>query len=109
MNKPDNAYFLEAFETITAGLYTSPGSAHNCGECCCDDTDESIQLADEGSFSWSPCDTCGNRLGGNRYHAHGWPTDEIPSEGNLYHFDVCEDCLMFMANGDLPEIWSAGV
>jgi hypothetical protein len=38
---------------------------------------------DEASFSWSRCDTCGDRLGGNRHVAWGvglrW-TDDIDDE-----------------------------
>jgi len=27
--------------------------------------------SDEGHFSWQHCDSCGSRLGGDRYPAHG--------------------------------------
>lgn len=43
---------------------------------------------DEGSFSWSCCERCGDTLGGSRYAAHG-----IDENGELVHFAVCKDCL----------------
>lgn len=57
-------------------------------------------MCDEGSFSWSECDTCGSTLGGNRYDAHGLPLRAEP-----IHLDICVDCLMYFANGDVPESW----
>lgn len=52
---------------------------------------------DEGSFSWSSCACCGSRLGGDRYCAHGFDDD-----GEIIHFDICTNCLYFLANGDVP-------
>lgn len=64
------------------------------------------EYLDEGSFSWSQCDSCGSTLGGNRYAAHGFVPDEsdLPT-GEVVHLDICEDCLCFHANGDIPENW----
>lgn len=54
---------------------------------------------DEGGFSWSPCDVCGQSLGGTRYDAimcnPGKDTDKIEVR-------VCPDCIVYAANGDLP-------
>ena len=61
---------------------------------------ETGELADEPHFSWSPCESCGSSLGGNRYAAHSTDAD-----GNISHWDICEDCLFYFANGDLPENW----
>lgn len=52
---------------------------------------------DEGGFSWHNCDCCGNPLGGDRFAAHG-----IDENEELLHYDVCCDCLFYLANGDLP-------
>ena len=69
------------------------------------DPDEQ-QAADEGGFSWSSCDCCGSNLGGDRYPAHTWRSDQpLTSAGSLIHLDICTDCLLFLANGDEPEGW----
>ncbi len=57
------------------------------------------ECADEGGFSWSPCESCGSTFGGNRYPAHG------VIDGRRYHFHVCADCLSYHANGDEPDAW----
>ena len=50
-------------------------------------------------FSWSPCDVCGDTYGGNRMDMSGYndTTKEI-QDG----YKVCEDCALYIANGDLP-------
>lgn len=53
---------------------------------------------DEGGFSCYCCDCCGNPLGGDKFAVHGF--DE---NGELLHYDVCSDCLYYLANGDIPE------
>jgi hypothetical protein len=62
-------------------------------------------VIDEGSFSHCSCDSCGSGLGGTRYTAHGW-TDKARELGfpvsELCHLDICEDCLQYHANGELP-------
>lgn len=67
------------------------------------DTDamqEQLNEFDSPSFSREACDTCGSGLGGDRYCAHGFMKD-----GNLIHLDVCVDCVMYFANGDVPDQW----
>jgi hypothetical protein len=65
---------------------------------------ENGSVCDEGSLSWSACHSCGSTLGGNRYAAHAFrPGSKEPCE----HISVCEDCLCFHANGDIPEEWEA--
>lgn len=61
--------------------------------------------ADEGHFSWSPCDSCGSRLGGNRYPAHGYISGLTSAQGERTHahFNVCVDCLQYHANGTEPD------
>lgn len=52
---------------------------------------------DEGGFSWSDCECCGSSLGGDRFAAHGFADDD-----SILHFSICVDCLLYLANGDLP-------
>ena len=37
-----------------------------------DDLDDEDYAGDDDGFSWSPCDGCGSRLGGNRYRMTIW-------------------------------------
>lgn len=60
------------------------------------------ELAEEASFSWRPCDSCGSSLGGNRYPAHGWMKRE-GHEDLLLHLNVCTDCLYFLNYGKLDD------
>ena len=56
-------------------------------------------VCDEGGFSWQPCGICGSSLGGQRYSWH-----YIDENGEICHEDdACEDCVCYLANGDLPE------
>ena len=56
----------------------------------------------EPSFSWGQCDSCGSTLGGDRDIAWLMPDDgKEPIE-----LSICVDCVMFHANGELPETWS---
>ena len=83
----------EAIRTQLEGLsHFSAGVAENCDECpaTCDFT----------YFSWSPCDLCGSNLGGMRYPAHA--IDKETKE--LYHFDICTDCLLYDANLETKEV-----
>ncbi len=59
---------------------------------------ECQDVLDEGSFSSSRCGCCGSYLGGDRFKVHGWFTHN----GELWHGGCCVDCLMFIANGELP-------
>lgn len=101
--------FTEAVERELEGLYNvAPGVASACDECdpwgeapiYADDPDawdEWAELAREPSFSWTPCDSCGSSLGGNRHPAHAFD-----GEGRMHHLDVCDDCLIYHANGEEP-------
>ena len=88
----------------------APGATTSCDECFWglsqkeknDLSDEDKQAWDEGSFSWSDCNSCGSLLGGDRFPAHA--IEHNPNH-QIYHIDICVDCLMFHANGDKPEIW----
>lgn len=98
--------FLQDFQDHTAGIeHISTGIYSKCSDCqSAWDMDEAAleaacandEVIDEGGFSWSQCDTCGSHLGGNRYAAHGFIGERV------IHLDVCEDCLIYIANGDQP-------
>lgn len=110
--------FMEAFEKGTEGIYyVSPGFSYTCQECldahdiCCEHKGkylwEAGEVYEEGHFSCSACELCGSKLGGNRYCAHGIIEDghSDPQDMQIIHLSVCFDCVMYMANGDLPENW----
>lgn len=83
------------------------------------------ELAEEGGFSWHACDCCGSRLGGSRFPAHGFLSQKLAEalakippgspdgqvlrqeafDHSRIHLDICQDCLLFLANGDEPETW----
>ena len=112
------AAFLKAIEENTAGMdLVSPGLSCLCPDCrrAYDyDTIAGFERAiqsqaaiDEGSFSHAACDTCGSKLGGNRYAAHAYIMLDGKSDLDVgpYHFDICVDCLQYFANGTLPASW----
>lgn len=91
--------YLAAIDHELKGVdHFSVGTTYLCDECNPDelDEDEDLNIYDEGSFSWRACDSCGSSLGGDRYAAHG------DINGELTHFAVCVDCMIYHANGDLP-------
>jgi hypothetical protein len=50
-------------------------------------------------FSTTPCDVCKSNLAGQRNNATGYH----PESSSVFEYSICVDCLMFCANGDLPE------
>jgi len=85
--------FTEAVERGLKGFtHESVGTIPDCGECS--------EGEDGGFFSWSACDVCDSSLGGDRHAAHACDED-----GNVIHLDICVDCLVYIANGEEPEIW----
>jgi len=49
-------------------------------------------------FSWSGCDLCDSSLGGNMEPWHG-----VDENNEIMHFEhACTDCVVYLANGDLP-------
>jgi hypothetical protein len=64
----------------------------------------------ESFFSSLPCDSCGSHLGGDRNKAFGIkqiePRPTTAPFVELFPMSVCVDCVMYHANGDLPETWS---
>ena len=90
--------FMDAIDRNLRGVhFFSVGTCPGCEEC---------PEYDEGTFSRSPCDSCGSTLAGNRYSAHGVIAanmrDTQGEDAEITHFDICEDCLFFHASGDLP-------
>ena len=81
----------------TRGVITTCGIHAACPRCQSDydrteqelyDGSEDGTVFDEGSFSWSACELCHERLGGTRYSAHQLIDEEWE------HLEICEDCLM---------------
>lgn len=79
--------WLEGLEYVSTGLYK------NCQECGESFGGDEVPEDDEGYFSWGPCESCGDPLGGTRYTAHGRDRG-----GDLIHLAVCVNCL-FEING----------
>lgn len=50
-------------------------------------------------FSTTPCDVCKSNLAGQLNNATGYH----PESSSVFEYSICVDCLMFCANGDLPE------
>ena len=103
--------FEKAFQRGLEGLRAeSSGFLAECDECrdnhdfcCVHSAKAAVEAGDslsEGSFSWEPCDICGSHLGGDRFSAHA-----LDDDGQIIHLEVCTDCVMFMANGELPDNW----
>ncbi len=101
--------FIDRYEQTTKGLKAiSCGLCPNCETCASaydltvDELNQGIEnctLEDEGGFSHftGGCDTCNSHLGGTTFAAHAI------SEGEIVHMESCRDCVMYMANGDLPD------
>ena len=101
-------YITRNLEAVSTGL--CPGCADCANTWGFDpDSEESMidfenqimagELCDEGSFSWSPCDNCSERLGGDSHVAHG-----LDSAGEIVHFRVCTRCLMLINGYSLREM-----
>ena len=89
--------YLERVELYTEGMYVLIGTTHDCPDC--EHFDENGDIA----FSNSHCDGCGSRLPGSRHAAHLVHKGRPITSENIVHAEICVDCLMFHANGDLPE------
>lgn len=59
------------------------------------------QDRDNLGFSWNDCDLCGG-LAGDRHAVTALPNN--PAENHDYvALSVCNSCLMYIANGDVPD------
>ena len=99
--------YTEAVDRELKGLKGAIPGATACCPTCTDanplpDGDQTHwhDAASEGGFGWQACDACGSNLAGDRHPAHAFDDDK-----NLYHLEICTDCLMYLANGDEPESW----
>jgi len=108
----DSEQFIAAVEHYCEGLIVSPG----CRGSQCEYADGYEDHQCEASFSWHQCDSCGSRLGGDRTPASGIITgcyddketeQAIADSGKCEIIDlsICVDCVLFHANGDVPETW----
>lgn len=104
--------FEKSFAKETKGLVNLfVGFIPTCEEClqkheiCCEHMAATLEISEEGSFSHSQCDGCSSELGGNRYSAHGICIEDSDFAGEILHMDVCEDCVQYIANGEIPEDW----
>ncbi len=72
-------------------------------------SEHDMDMANEGSFSWDDCDSCGSTFGGDRYAAHAIHHDAFGPNArrpnDVHHISICSDCLFFHANGDEPDDW----
>ena len=93
------------------GLYDLNTGHFKCPECnydysesdTCVDCNTHRQTWDEPSFSWSPCECCGDTQGGNRTYASSYNTtteeiQEYDSPG------ICCNCVYFSADGRLDDM-----
>jgi hypothetical protein len=51
-------------------------------------------------FSWSVCDCCGSRLGGDRVDANGYNAETK----EIYEYTICLDCEYFAEYGRLDDM-----
>ena len=65
---------------------------------CADDYCQACNHTSE--FSDDPCETCRSRLGGSR---HALAAIKPGTNEEPLHYSVCQNCLFYVANGDLPE------
>ena len=93
--------FEQAVAEGSEGLkFLSPGVCCECGTCRAYlGYHESGGIAEDPTFSHSPCHLCNSIFAGDRWIAHG--RDEI----DIVHLEICGDCLQYIANGTLPENW----
>jgi hypothetical protein len=80
--------------------FISTGACPGCDQCGLekDCSEHALELAGEAGFSWSPCESCGSALGGDRYPAHGRDSND-----GIVHFTACVDCLHYLNYGQLDD------
>jgi hypothetical protein len=102
---------LESFENaVIDSMNSTPqrnimvGPTNLCTECVSAfGTDVQEEMIDEGGFSYQNCDCCGSELGGDRFSAHSL-TSNNPATADIIHWDICVDCLHYLANDELPQL-----
>ena len=73
--------------------FTDAITRRNNDNLCCD--------GEELGFSWRACDCCGSSLGGDRFKAC-----KLTKDHEVIDFSVCVDCILYIANGEVPDNWS---
>ena len=53
-------------------------------------------------FSYCECDLCRTSLGGSRHYVTALPEDTRTND-NYVSYTVCDNCYLYVCNGDLPE------
>ena len=97
------AEFDKAVEHYCEGYTVAPG----CRGDQCEHSDSDENHSCEPSFSWSPCDSCGTTLGGDREPASMIPNNFRPGDDTIIEVSICTDCVLAWANGESPDNWSA--
>lgn len=98
----DSENFTASVAHYCDGYTVAPG----CRGEQCEHADGDPEHRCEPSFSWSQCDSCGSNLGGDREPATMIPTDYEAGDDTMIEVSICVDCLLYWANGDLPEQWA---
>jgi hypothetical protein len=102
MTKAEYIKYEEAVKRNLDGLrFVSTGSCPGCNECGLSDnpTDHERECAEYPDFSWSRCEACGSRLGGDRHPAH-----YVDSNNEICHMRICSDCLVYLNYGKLDDM-----
>lgn len=100
MNSTTEAAWLDSITRNIAGLrFFSVGDCQACSECNPGRLDDAEydRNRPEAHFSHFRCESCGVWLAGDCHAAHAYIGED------LTHLEVCGDCLLFHANGDLPD------
>ena len=102
----------EGLTAVSTGLW--PG-CETCREAYAPDASpegfeqlwQSGEVFAEPSFSPCGCEICGSLLGGNfePWHAIALDANGEPTRLIVHGDRACVDCLLYLANGDLPEKW----
>jgi hypothetical protein len=69
---------------------------------CTHNTALSDPASTDPSFGTSPCDCCGCSLAGDRYSYECYTSLEAVGTDEVYHQDLCQDCVVAIENGDDP-------
>lgn len=51
-------------------------------------------------FTSRGCECCGSSMAGDRYMAK-----KITAGNEIRDYSVCTDCINYIANGDIPDVW----
>jgi len=96
--------FLQAIEHNCKGYIVSTG----CRGTVCQyaDSPDDVEHFCEASFGVYGCDSCGSNLAGDRLPGTMIPLNYKAGEDTMIDIELCIDCVLFWANGDLPDNWN---